>query len=111
MKKLDLSTFSSKELLTLKEQVQQEISKRAEKNKAIEEVKKLASAKGISLDDLVAEIGGAPKAKKGQSRGIVPIKFKHPKDPSKTWTGRGKRPIWFKDALASGLTEKQLTVK
>lgn len=111
MKKLDLSTFSSKELLKLKEQIEGEITKRAEKDKAIEEVKKLVSSKGISLDDLLSEMGGSIKAKKSSSRGVVPIKYKHPKDPSKTWTGRGKQPIWFKEALAAGITEKQLTVK
>ncbi|MDX1670095.1 MAG: H-NS histone family protein [Limnobacter sp.] len=111
MKKINLNAYSTKELSQLQDQVQAELKNRAERDKAIEEVKKLAVAKGIGLDELVSVIGGGTKAKAGKSRGIVPVKYRHPKDPSKTWTGRGKTPLWFKDALASGLTEKQLTVK
>lgn len=39
-----------------------------------------------------------------ESRSAAPAhaKYHHPNDPSKTWTGRGKRPTWVKEFLASG---------
>jgi DNA-binding protein H-NS len=32
----------------------------------------------------------------------VPVKFRHPKDSSLTWTGRGRKPAWVVQWLASG---------
>ena len=56
MKKLDLSKFSSKELLKLKEQIEGEITKRAEKDKAIEEVKKtIALLKKLNIGIIITD--------------------------------------------------------
>lgn len=109
MRKLDISSMTSKDLNVLVEQINAELESRAEKDKAIEEVKKLAEAKGLKLEDILAELGGA-RAKPGKSRGVVPVKFRHPKDPTLTWTGRGKQPNWFKEALAAGYSEQRLAV-
>nr|WED69767.1 H-NS histone family protein [Pectobacterium colocasium] len=35
-------------------------------------------------------------------------KYAHPDNPSLTWSGRGKQPNWFKEALAAGKTQAQL---
>ena len=40
---------------------------------------------------------------------IVP-KFANPDDPSKVWSGRGKRPQWVTEKLASGLTLEDLSI-
>jgi DNA-binding protein H-NS len=71
-----------------------------------------ALAAGKSLSDF--EVGGKPtkasaarKAapkKRGKSAGRA--KFKD--DAGNSWTGRGKRPTWFKDALASGKSPEDL---
>lgn len=109
MRKLDLASMTSKDLSALMDQIKEVLDSRAEKDKAIEEVKKLAAAKGIKLEDIVAELGGA-KTKTGKTRGVVPVKYRHPKDATLTWTGRGKQPNWFKDALAAGYSEQKLAV-
>ena len=41
--------------------------------------------------------GGARKA-----RSASPAKYRHPKNPNATWTGRGRRPAWIKDGLGKG---------
>ncbi|MHC1478750.1 H-NS histone family protein [Frateuria aurantia] len=48
--------------------------------------------------------------KSGRSTGPVPPKFANPADPTQTWSGRGKRPLWFSAALASGATESSLLI-
>ncbi len=45
---------------------------------------------------------GTTKRRKGASR----VKFKD--DAGNTWTGHGKRPNWFKDALAGGKSPEDL---
>ena len=38
------------------------------------------------------------KSRKGKSE----IKFRHPKDASLTWTGRGRKPGWLNEAVKKG---------
>ena len=33
-----------------------------------------------------------------------------PENPALTWSGRGRKPRWFVDALAAGKTEDDLTI-
>ena len=32
----------------------------------------------------------------------VVVKYRHPDDPALTWSGRGKRPLWVVEYLATG---------
>lgn len=43
-------------------------------------------------------------------RAKVKPKYRNPADKNATWSGRGKRPRWFVDALASGKKEKDLLI-
>ncbi len=38
-------------------------------------------------------------------------KYRDPKDHAKSWSGRGKRPQWFKAALAAGAKPESLLAK
>lgn len=109
MKKPNVKKLSVAELTQLQKEIQAELESRESKLAAIEEVKKLALQKGLSVEDLMAELGGG--AKKGKARGVVPPKYRNPKDASQTWTGRGKRPIWFQEAIDSGKSESSLLIK
>jgi DNA-binding protein H-NS len=40
---------------------------------------------------------------------VVP-KFANPDEPSQVWSGRGKRPKWVTEKLASGLTLEDLNI-
>ena len=42
-------------------------------------------------------------------RPVVP-KFANPDDPSQVWSGRGKRPQWVTEKLASGLALEDLSI-
>lgn len=63
----------------------------------------IAKDEGYSIEELFGKGGKGGK-------GSVGAKYANPADPSQTWTGRGKRPNWFKDALASGASEESLRV-
>jgi len=67
----------------------------------------LASA-GLTLADVYPTRGG--KVAKG-SRAAVAPKYRNPENQSQTWSGRGKRPSWFNDALKKkGVTAENLLI-
>ncbi|MFA5983016.1 MAG: H-NS histone family protein [Methylococcaceae bacterium] len=41
----------------------------------------------------------------------VPIKYRHPDDPLKTWTGRGVMPVWLKTLLDLGHDRSEFEIK
>ena len=110
MKKLNLSTLNSSELQQLKNDIEKEVESRSVKMAAIDEVKKLVASKGLSLVDVLSELGGGKSPKARRELGPAPIRFRHPKDASMTWSGRGKRPNWMKEAMAQGYSEDQMKV-
>ena len=101
MKKINLSALNTPELQQLKTDIEAEISRRSDKTAAIEEIKRLASEKGLRVEDLISELG-ASKSKARRELGPAPIRYKNPSDASQTWSGRGKRPTWLADALSKG---------
>ncbi len=61
---------------------------------------------GLTLEQVFQK---QPK-KAGRSTGPVPPKFANPADPEQTWSGRGKRPLWFSAALQAGASEASLLI-
>jgi DNA-binding protein H-NS len=41
----------------------------------------------------------------------VAPKFRNPANAQQTWSGRGKRPRWFHDALAAGKKDVDMLIK
>jgi len=103
---VDLSKLSIEELETLVRDAQAEIAarKEAERERVLQQVRELAASIGMSVEDLL-------KLQKS-SRGTVTVeaKYRHPDHPELTWSGRGKRPQWVTDALASGKTLEEIAV-
>jgi DNA-binding protein H-NS len=102
---VDLSKFSIEELETLAQDAQAEIAarKEAERQRVLSQMRELAASLGLTLQDMARmdrTSGGGAAA----STAAVPARYRHPGDPSLTWTGRGKRPAWLTEALASGKT-------
>lgn len=62
---------------------------------------------GFSIEELFS--GRAPRAAVAK-REVAP-KYRNPHNGSQTWTGRGKQPIWVRDALASGVKLEDLLIK
>lgn len=74
--------------------------RQSKRREVIQHIKTLLSENGLTVADL--EMGGAAR-KKGASTGKVAPKYKDPAT-GKTWTGRGIKPTWMRDALAAGKT-------
>jgi DNA-binding protein H-NS len=102
--KVNLKGMSEKELKKLQSDVETALanlaeSKRADAKKAAEAA---ASKFGFSLSDFVST-----PAKK---RKPVAAKYRNPADKSQTWSGRGRQPIWYKDAIAAGKSPEDLAI-
>lgn len=50
----------------------------------------------------------APKAVK--TRAKVAPKYQNPNNPSQTWTGRGRQPLWVAEQLTAGSTLEKLLI-
>lgn len=98
---MNLSKYSVKELEKLKKDIDKEIGARRkhEERQAREELKEVAAKYGFTLNELV---GGTPAKPKSRSVDKPQEKFRHPDDPTKTWTGRGRKPKWVKEWEAAG---------
>ena len=107
-KTMDLGKLSLDELKQLRKDVESQIEsytrrKRAEAKKAIEAV---AKQHGLSLDEIVSD--DKPKGKRRKPK--APAKFANPNNKSETWSGRGRQPQWYKDAIAAGKKPEAMAV-
>ena len=89
----ELETLSLDELLSLQARVAKEIDARraAESANAKKEVMQLAARYGLAI-----QFAGSveTKTKAVKAKGTVAAKYRHPQNPSLTWTGRGRSPVW-----------------
>jgi DNA-binding protein H-NS len=111
---IDLSKLSIEELESLVKDAQTEVTSRreAERERVFGQMRELAASLGLTLEDVVRQArgkGGAVKGSIAASSGVQP-KYRHPSDPNLTWSGRGKRPTWIAEALASGKSLEDLAV-
>ncbi|RBI83198.1 hypothetical protein DRV85_16470 [Rhodosalinus halophilus] len=56
-----------------------------------------AAKRGFELDELLKAGGGL-----GASKSKGTPRYVHPKDPSLTWTGKGRRPNWVNEYIQRG---------
>ncbi|MDQ2089820.1 H-NS histone family protein [Marimonas arenosa] len=105
-----LNAMTLTELKSLEKKVVKAIAKfeEREKKKALSTLKAKAREMGFSLDELTAAQPKAPAAKKPAKK--VPPKYANPDDPTQTWTGRGRRPVWVTQALEAGKSIDDLSI-
>ena len=95
--KLALNTLSLKELKDLQSQVAKAISGYEDRRKreALAELEEKAKAMGFSLSELTG-------LTTGRKRSPSTAKYANPANAADTWSGRGRKPRWFSEALAKG---------
>lgn len=98
---LDLTSMSRTDLEALKSDVESALIEVAEKEKhaARQAAEQAVAAYGFSLDDIT---GNGPKGRKGGFKSLSNPKYRNPENADQTWTGKGRQPQWFKDAIAAG---------
>jgi DNA-binding protein H-NS len=103
----DLKSMSLDELKSLRGKVDRAISDFAEnkKRKALAELEEKARELGYPLADLLAMSG---MRKRGGAKAAGTVKYRHPENAALTWSGRGRHPRWFDEALAAGKSDADL---
>ena len=97
----NLENMSYAELTELKGNIERVMAEKqvAEKAALRQKLASLAEKGGFSLDDL---LGKGRKA-----TGKVAVKYRDPKNPENTWTGRGRMPRWMTAATKGGRVKKE----
>ncbi len=104
----DLNAMSLRELKDLQARVARAVgsSEVRRKKEALAEVEEKARDMGFALADLLS----AQTAKSSRTKGATVAKYANPANRSDTWSGRGRKPRWFIDALAAGRAPEDLAV-
>ena len=100
-----LEALSLSELKKMQKDVAKAITTFEDRHKAEARAKVEALARdlGYSLSELV---GTETKS----SRAPAAAKYRHPENPALTWSGRGRKPQWFVEALEAGKTASDMAI-
>jgi len=110
---VDLSKLSIQELQAFIQQASARIVEvqRTERANLRHNLSEQARQAGYDINELFATRGGAAAGQAAKSTNPAPIKFRNPANAQQTWSGRGKRPHWFRDGLAAGKTESDFAAE
>ena len=101
----DLTHHTEAELIALQAEIEKELVRKATQKKADAKKALEITAKeyGFTLQELLSGKGTVAKS-------ASVAKYANPANPSQTWTGKGRQPAWFKDALAAGKSADDLAL-
>lgn len=99
--------------------VQAEKMRRSEMDGVIARIREAISFYNLTAADLglggkgkpAATAAAAPAKRKKRKSAKLSTAIKYRNDSGGTWVGRGKRPQWLRDALASGKSLDEFLVK
>jgi DNA-binding protein H-NS len=102
----DYQNLSENELQAVIENAEKALkNKLANRRKeVITQIKELAASIDVTVEIVENE-------KKSPRKGVkVPIKYRHPEDPDKIWTGRGVMPKWLRELIDNGRSRSEFEV-
>ena len=101
----DLNSLTISELKPLEKEVARAIASYESRRRveARAEVEEFARKLGFSISDLVATDGG-------KKRAAIAPKYRNPENPEQTWSGRGRKPLWFVAALEAGKSPDDMAI-
>jgi len=102
----DFENLSINELQAVKENVEKalKLKQANERKEIIAKIKELAASINISVEIHDTDNKTVRKGSK------VAVKYRHPDDQEKTWTGRGVTPKWMQALLDSGRDRSEFEV-
>lgn len=105
---IDIKNLNQTQLndLISKAQMRQSELRKEKVVKLRDKINALIKAEGYAFEDIFGHARGKAK----RSGTPVAPKYRNPANAEQTWSGRGKRPHWFSDALKAGKKEKDLLI-
>lgn len=107
---INLDSLSPAELQALIKtaEAQMESARRNKVQEVRTRIDALLKGAGLSIDEVYPRRGG--KGAKGTKAPVAP-KYRNPENAAQTWSGRGKRPLWFSAALKKrGVTAESMLI-
>ena len=100
----DLGVLRRDQLLQLEKDIEKALRsyEKRKRDEALREMQLVAEKHGIALKDVVQA--------SGSNRSIPAPKYRHPGNPARTWSGRGRQPAWFKEAIDAGQSRDDLLI-
>lgn len=94
------------QLLRQQEEIARQIAeiRASEKAQAISAVRSIVADHGLTA----ADCGFGPAAPAHKAR--KPVAPKYSNGNGKTWSGRGKMPLWMRDMISAGATRESLAI-
>ena len=119
---IDFSTMTPKALQKLIAEATREhkrLKKRAPIARVRAKLTRTAKSDGYTIQELFGTASAAPAAKTTRRRSTklgttgrkIAPKYRNPEDAKKTWTGRGRAPLWFNALIESGKTRDDLLIR
>jgi len=108
MMAVKLDKMSREELIQLRADIDVELKnvEEREKQQALKAAEEAAAKFGFSLTDLTGGRGRKSAGKKTKAA----AKYRNPENAAQTWSGLGRRPQWFHDAVNAGTDPKTLEI-
>ena len=106
---INLESLSPAELQALikNAEAQMESARKNHVKEVRAKIDAILSGAGLTIGEVYPTRG---KSAKGPKAAVAP-KYRNPDNPAQTWSGRGKRPLWFVEALKKrGVTAESLLV-
>ncbi|MEM6489296.1 MAG: H-NS histone family protein [Pseudomonadota bacterium] len=104
---IDLEALSLEELKQLQKDVSLAIAsfEKRKRTAALAALEAAAKEHGYNLTELMSADRSSASRKQP-----LPPKYRHPDEPTKTWSGRGRQPEWVKEKIAAGKTLDDLLI-
>ena len=112
MVNIDLDSLSLSELKSLQRDLVKAIDRaeKRERKEALDKLETQAREMGFTLSELLAIKEGTGRKAMTPKAPSEP-KYRHPENPSITWTGRGRKPNWIKEGLAQGKSMEDFLIR
>lgn len=105
---IDVASLNKDELAKLSKAVTDQLEQHRKKEFDLKKAEIIRLAAEINLE---ISFPGLKEVKRTNKTGSVAPKFQCPNDPTLTWTGRGRKPLWVDTHLQQGGTLEALMIK
>ncbi len=102
---MNLDEMSLKELKDLRNAIDKAIGsfESRRKREALAEVEEFIRAKGLTMADLATSASA-------RKRSVSAPRYANPANRADTWTGRGRKPRWYAEAIAAGRKPEDMAI-
>lgn len=110
---MDLNTYSIEQLAALISRAEATIrQKKVETADTLrKQVEQTAAALGVSVNELLGLDKSSKRSAVAGAKPTAKVAPKYRDAHGNTWTGRGQKPVWMRDAIAQGAKQEDFLIE